>query len=207
MVLKKDDDVIDDDVKDDDVMDIEWIEEYETEDNSYKMFYPEPVTKIKVSILYVNKKTELEKIREEFIYLSVPNLLKKEDLIRLIKSYDIHDAIKYKLVSILVYNIDIQHNEVKKYLNGHQQYDFITNLRNIEDYELKSSLAYFQEINNIYIIFNEEDKKDIKEIPSTIKKIHTDNSNSNSNSNTKHKNTKRVKFNLPHKKTKRRKYI
>ena len=192
----------------DNIMNVDWIEEYEKEDKSYKMFYPEPVSRIKANILYVNKKNELEKIREEFIYLSVSNLIKKGELIRLIKAYDINDEIKYKLVSIVVYNIDIRHDELKNYLNGCEKYNFITSLRNIEDYELKSTLNYLQQINNIYIVFNEEEKK---EIPSAIKKIRTyddstSTSTSTSTSNSNHKTTKRVKFSLPNKKTRRRKY-
>ena len=132
----------------DTIMNVDWIEEYEKEDKSYKMFYPEPVSRIKVNILYVNKKNELEKIREEFIYLSVSNLIKKGELIRLIKAYDINDEIKYKLVSIVVYNIDIRHDELKNYLSGCEKYNFITSLRNIEDYELKSTLNYLQQINS-----------------------------------------------------------
>ena len=194
MVLEKDADT--------DLMDTDWIEEYEAEDNSYKRFYPETISRIKASILYINKKNELEKIREEMIYLSVPNMIKGEEMIHLIKSHNITDAIKYKLVSILVYNIDIQPNELKNYLNGYERYDFITNLQNIDDYELKSTLAYLQKVNNIYIIFNEKEE----EKENTIKRICTDSSNINSSSSTKHKNTKRVKFNLPNKKTKRRKH-
>jgi ATP phosphoribosyltransferase len=71
-------------------------------------------------------------------------------------------------------------------------------LRNIDDYELKSTLNYLHEINNIYIIFNEEEKKEFK---STIKKINDDVKN-----NVNHNNTKRVKFNVPNKKTRRRKH-
>jgi hypothetical protein len=108
---------------------------------------------------------------------------------------------------------------LKNYLYGPEKYDFITSLRNIEDYELKPSLKYLEKVNNIYIVFSqEEDKK--KETDNTIKKIRTDsngnitdssnnNSSSSSNNNSssaKHKNTKRVKFNLGHKKTKRRKH-
>ena len=203
-------DMMDTDIMNIDMMDTDWIEEYENEDNSYEMFYPNALSNIKVNILYVNKRNELEKVHEKMIYLSIPNLLKKEEMIRLIKDYDVMDTIKYKLVSLLVYNIDIQHNELKNYLYGAEKYDFITSLRNIEDYELKPSLKYLEKVNNIYIVFSEEEEKK-KETDNTIKKIRTDNSNitdsssSSSSSNTKHKTTKRVKFNLAHKKTKRRK--
>ena len=216
MVLEEDMDTIDMDTMNLDMMDTDWIEEYENEDSSYELFYPEALSKIKVNILYVNTRNELEKMREELIYLSVPNRITKEELLRVIKRYDISDTIKYKLVSILVYNVDIQHNELKNYLCGPDKYNFITSLRNIEDYELKPSLKYLKKVNNLYIVFSEEEKK--KESDHTIKKIRTDsngnitdsssnNSSSNNNSSsTKHKNTKRVKFNLGHKKTKRRKH-
>ena len=210
MVLEEDMDTMDMDTMNLDMMDTDWIEEYENEDSSYELFYPEALSKIKVNILYVNTRNELEKMREELIYLSVPNRITKEELLRVIKRYDISDTIKYKLVSILVYNVDIQHSELKNYLYGPDKYNFITSLRNIEDYELKPSLKYLEKVNNLYIVFSEEEKKK-EEADNTIKKIRTDsnsisNSNSNSNSNTKNKNTKRVKFNLAHKKTKRRKH-
>lgn len=196
-----------------DMMDTDWIEEYENEDSSYELFYPEALSKIKVNILYVNTRNELEKMREELIYLSVPNRITKEELLRVIKRYDISDTIKYKLVSILVYNVDIQHNELKNYLYGPDKYNFITSLRNIEDYELKPTLKYLEKVNNLYIIFSEKEKEKEKEEDTTIKKIRTDSngnitdsSSNNNSSSTKHKNTKRVKFNLGHKKTKRRKH-
>ena len=216
MVLEEDMDTMDMDTMNLDMMDTDWIEEYENEDSSYELFYPEALSKIKVNILYVNTRNELEKMREELIYLSVPNRITKEELLRVIKRYDISDTIKYKLVSILVYNVDIQHNELKNYLYGPDKYNFITSLRNIEDYELKPTLKYLEKVNNLYIIFSEKEKE--KEEDTTIKKIRTDsngnitdsssnNSSSNNNSSsTKHKNTKRVKFNLGHKKTKRRKH-
>lgn len=216
--MVSEEDMMDTDIMNIDMMDTDWIEEYENEDNSYEVFYPNALSNIKVNILYVNKRNELEKVHEKMIYLSIPNLLKKEEMIRLIKDYDVMDTIKYKLVSLLVYNIDIQHNELKNYLYGAEKYDFITSLRNIEDYELKSSLKYLEKVNNIYIVFSEKEKEKENEESVTIKKIHTDihsnynsssssNSSSNNNSsNAKHKNTKRVKFNLGHKKTKRRKH-
>ena len=178
--MVSEEDMMDTDIMNIDMMDTDWIEEYENEYNSYEMFYPNALSKIKVNILYVNKRNELEKVHEKMIYLSIPNLLKKEEMIRLIKDYDVMDTIKYKLVSLLVYNIDIQHNELKNYLYGAEKYDFITSLRNIEDYELKPSLKYLEKVNNIYIVFSEKAKE--KEESVTIKKIHTDIYSSSSSS-------------------------
>lgn len=176
------------------IMDTSWINEYEKDDKSYKIFYQEPIIRIKVNILYVNRKCELEKMRKEMMYLSIPNMIKKEEILYLIKNHNVVDSIKYNLANIIVYNIDIQNYEIKNYLDGCEKYNFINNLRNIDDYELKSTLNYLHDINNIYIIFNEEEKKEIKSI---IKKINDD---------VKNNNTKRVKFNVPNKKTRRRKH-
>ena len=82
MVLEEDMDTIDMDTMNLDMMDTDWIEEYENEDSSYELFYPEALSKIKVNILYVNTRNELEKMREELIYLSVPTgetLCKRRD--------------------------------------------------------------------------------------------------------------------------------
>ena len=187
-----------DDTLNNNIMDTSWINEYEKDDKSYKIFYQEPIIRIKVNILYVNRKCELEKMRKEIMYLSNPNMIKKEEILHFIKNHNMVDSIKYNLANIIVYNIDIQNYEIKNYLNGCDKYNFINNLRNIDDYELKSTLNYLHEINNIYIIFNEEEKKEFK---STIKKINDDVKN-----NVNHNNTKRVKFNVPNKKTRRRKH-
>ena len=106
----------------------------------------------------------LEKMRKEIMYLSIPNMIKKEEILYLIKNHNVVDSIKYNLANIIVYNIDIQNYEIKNYLDGCEKYNFINNLRNIDDYELKSTLNYLHDINNIYIIFNEEEKKEIKSI-------------------------------------------
>jgi len=169
--------------KENEIMNVDWIEEYEDEEKYYTMFYPEKTSEIKVNMLYVNKTNELEKIKEKMLYLFRENEIKKEDLLKLVTENNRIDKVKYKLISIVIYNVTLTHPEMKHFLTSPDKYDFITSLRNIEDCHLQSSVNCLQDLNNVYIIFTEEDMEGKKLIA----------------------NTKRVKFNLLHNKTRRRK--
>jgi hypothetical protein len=162
------------------VFDESWIEEFEEEDKEYDMFNEEENDSIRVNILYVNKRNELERVNEKNIKLSTPNKIKKEELIRLIKENEKQDKIKYKLISLMVYNLTLKHDELKNFLRNDNEYDFMTSLRNIDDYGLCSTIHCLQDVNTIFILFNEDEKK-------------------------VGKHTKRVKFNFLAGKTRRRK--
>ena len=136
-----------------------WINEFEEEDKQYEMFFPEENTNIKINLLYVNKRNELEKISEKSIQLCTPNKIKKEELIKVIKENDKLDKKKYKLISILVYNLTLKHEDLKNFLKNGDNYNFMTNLKNIDDYGLESSINCLQNINTVFILFKEEDKK------------------------------------------------
>jgi hypothetical protein len=161
------------------IFDESWIDDFEEEDKQYEMFFPEENTNIKINLLYVNKRNELEKISEKSIQLSTPNKIKKEELIKVIKENEKLDKIKYKLISILVYNLTLKHDDMKNFLRNDENYNFMTNLKNIDDFGLESSINCLQNINTLFILFNEDDTK-------------------------KNNNTKRVKFNLLKGKTRRK---
>jgi hypothetical protein len=181
----------------DEVMDVSWINQYEDEDKYYELFYPENAKKIKVSILYVNKKKELEKINEKMVYLNTENKITREEFVRIIKDNERMDKLRYKLLSIVIYNIELKHSDLRNYMNGTEKYDFITNLRNIEDYELRPTINCLQEINNLYVIFNEQPDED--------KKLCSPSSSTTSATATAiSPTTKRVRFSLTDKKTRRR---
>lgn len=168
----------------DEIIDVNWIKDFENEERYYTMFYPEKARSIKVDFLYVNKHKEIEKISEKVLFLRTENKITKEELIQLVKENEKIDKIKYKLVSVLIYNITLKHDELRNFLHGSDKYDFMTSLKNIDDYDLQSSVNCLQSVNNMYIIYTEEDHNDGKP---------------------KMANTKRVRFNIVDKKTRRRK--
>ncbi len=82
--------------EEDSLFDEEWIKDFEEEDKEYSMFNEVEVNNIKVTFLYTNKRNELEKISEKQIELSNSNVIKKEELIKIIKGNDKLDKIKDK---------------------------------------------------------------------------------------------------------------
>tara|TARA_B100001059_G_scaffold206248_1_gene216915 strand:+ start:1084 stop:1584 length:501 start_codon:yes stop_codon:yes gene_type:complete len=160
-------------------LDTDWINKYEEEEKYYGMFYKEGNSKIKINVLYVNRNKEMEKIEEKNIQLSEENLIKKEDFINIINKYKINDNKKYNVLSILVYNFILEHEELKNFLNNSNKYDFLKKINILDDYTLSSTINCFQELNNLYIILLEESLN---------------------------KKTKRIRFNIDHTKTKKRKH-
>lgn len=168
---------------DDDYIDVSWIEQFEKEEYKYAMFYPQKIKEMSVSILYINGQNELEKISVKKMKLEKHNEIQKTELLTLIKQHDKIDNIKYKILSILVYNFTLQNDEMKNFLNNSNKYNFMTNLKQIDTFQLESSIECISDINNLYIIF------------------YQDNKNTTSAST---QQTKRVRFNLTNGKTRRK---
>ena len=169
----------------DEDVDIKWIEEFQADEENYSMFYPDHIEELTVSILYVNKSKQIEKVSEKKITLMGKNEIHRNELVTLIKQNDKIDKRKYKLLSILVYNFSLHGDELKNFLKDSRKYDFMTNLKQIDSYCLESTINCMHDINNLFMVFYEENPSDI--------------------TNKSNKQTKRVRFNLMNGKTRRKK--
>ena len=138
-----------------DNLDTEWIKHFEDEDRDFNSFYKEPITSIKINFLYVNTKNELEKINEEKFFLTKENMINKNELIKLIKTHDKNDGIKYRLLSILNYNIDVESEHIYNYLKYPEEFPFLHSLKQLEPINLNPSISILQDLNSIYFIFHE----------------------------------------------------
>jgi hypothetical protein len=145
-------------MNEEELFDDTWINNFESEDDKYKIFYIDEMSNIKVNCLYINKNKELEKITEKYINLKTNNKLEKGELIKLIKDNEKIDKDRYKLISILIYNFNLENTELKNFLKDNKDYDLLKKLNNIDDYMFDESIKYFQKLNNIFIIFNAEEK-------------------------------------------------
>jgi len=165
-------------------LDIRWIEEFQTDEQKYSMFYPDNIEELTVSILYINSNKQLEKISEKKIKLEKKNEIQRNELISLIKQNEKIDKQKYKILSILVYNFSLQGDELKNFLKDSEKYEFMTNLKQIDSYRLEPTINCMHDINNLFVLFYEE--------------------NVNDTTNKSSRQTKRVRFNLMHGKTRRK---
>ena len=138
-------------------LDMSWINNFKQAENDYKDFYKEPVKSITLFLLYVNKENELERINTDTCVLSENGVLKRDLIITLIKRYQILFSKKYKLLSLLRYNIDLEPSDINVFLKEDDNlYNcFIKPEKYLDDIYYADTIAMFQELNALYFIFCE----------------------------------------------------
>ena len=192
-------------------LDINWIEKYEKEESTYKEFYKDDIKYIKIYSLLINNNKFLENIHEENIILEEQNKLTKPHLISLInkfKNSNINSNInnngnnnKIKLLSILKYNIDLDSDNIFKYLKQDTNTSmFLTSLNSIDDIIFEPTITLFEDLNSLFIVYNEEDEQENDSNNRHSNKSHSNKSHSNM------QQTKRIILHSNHKKTKKMKY-
>jgi len=150
-------------------LDTKWIDEFDKLDNEYKSYYKEDLTFIKIHSIYININNEIEKIIEEKIILKTPGLICKNEILGLIKKNMYSNNIKYKLLSILKFNIDIEPYYLKQFLkytinnskNSINKKGQLVNVgnqflhinKNIDDIYFEKSISMFHDINDLIFIY------------------------------------------------------
>lgn len=138
-------------------IDTKWIEEYENEDKLYNFLYEEPIKNIKFTILYINQLSMIESIIQDNLELDESNIISKEQLIKLIKKYQINETKKkYNLKSILLYTFPFENSEIGKFIKSKDIDDNLKAINYINDIKITPTILFFHSINNLYLIFHEK---------------------------------------------------
>jgi len=158
-----DTDEIDTDEIDTNEIDNTWVTDYKKTEENYNVFYNEKVNTIKMFFMYINTDKTVVNARQEILTLNNDSILRKEQLIHIIKNNQILNNIKYKLFSIVRYNIDLQPDEINKFLSvSNKDTDktyinrFFIDKKNIDDIYFTDTITIFQDLNSLYIIFKEQ---------------------------------------------------
>jgi len=137
--------------------DDDWIKKIEEEDNLYNDFYYEKNENVLVYYLYINKKNEIEYIKQNNIILNNSKIY-KEKLMVMLRKNSFFNNMKYSLSSILQYNIDLMPEDVLYYLRNPKDFTFF-NRKSITDIVWKDSISLFQNLNCLYVIYKERKQK------------------------------------------------
>ena len=140
-------------------LDISWINEFDKNDNDYKMYYTEDISFIKIHSIYINTTNEIEKVKEEKILLKNNGIIQKEELLAIIKSNLFSEKIKYSLLSILKFNINIEPIHLKNFLKSKNPTigtQFLQSIKNIDTIKFEKSISLFHDINELIIIFRKK---------------------------------------------------
>jgi hypothetical protein len=164
-------------------IDNSWVAAYKASEENYNDFYNEKVTAIKVFSLYIDTANTVVKLNQELCPLTTESTVSREQLIALIKAKQLPSpGIKYKLFSIVRYNIDLLPAEIPDFITGSTDANtkrFLIPETYIRDIHFTDTISIFQDLNALYIIFKEVPLKKIaankftQKLKASIKKRYT----------------------------------
>jgi len=158
--------------------DTTWIDKLSEAENLYNDFYKEEVLSITIYVLYVNKNNEVAHTQRERCLLQEKNVLSRDTIFSFIKRYQKKGEIKYKLLSLLRYNIGLDPTEINDFLTEDIASDmnlgrFITSEKYLNDIHYEDTIHMFQDLNALYFIFYEERDKTNKDHDGEHNQSHT----------------------------------
>ena len=168
-------------------LDVDWIHDFEEEEKVYEKFYPDKVKSIKIFSMYVNKDCILDKVKESTYELQNENILRKIELVKIIKEKKNDDGVKYKLISLIKHNVDLKPEEIKNYILNKKDYLFVDALRELRDINFYDTIGIFEDLNSIFLIYYEFNEK-LKH--NKTKRIYFNHGNHSSHRKTKRKRLK-----------------
>ena len=140
---------------------LNWLNEFENEYSFIENLNNEDVKNVNYYFIYINSDKVIERINSETIILETENIVNKYDLLQKINNLINKNKDKYKLISLLKYNIDLNKNEIKNFFNDKED-DFLKAYTLIEDIKFKKTLNMFKSLNSIFFIFYEKKIRDNK---------------------------------------------
>jgi len=111
---------------------------------------------IKTYITYINTDNEIEIIHQKKIHIdNDENIVTRRQLIDVIKHSQKRNNVKYKLISIMVYNIHVTPESLPDYIENPNDFISLYTLNRIDSFELKPTLRLLKKYNGIYFFFFE----------------------------------------------------
>jgi len=158
------DNVVGDDNDTESVMDITWIQEYDSLQSISTTPLRELMTSIGAYFVYINPNDYIENILFETIDLefnidldSKFSIISKEAVLKIIQSKKKVLDLKYKLVDILSFVIDIEPENIQSFnktdLDGSRT--FLKNVPIFNDIHIDKSIFVFHNINSLFFFFKE----------------------------------------------------
>ena len=137
-------------------LDISYINEFDNLEKDYDNFYAIEVTTVKLFFIYINKNNEIYHIKSENETLN-NTYLTNERLLYLIKNNQYNLLNKHKLVSLLQFNIDLEHTDLKKFVLNEIEPNYLKSLKIIDTIKFNNSIKSLQDINSMFFIYTNID--------------------------------------------------
>ena len=142
--------------------DTSWIDEFKQAESVYNHFYKESVNTVTIYLLYVNKENELDRLYTDKCVLSEDGYIKRDVILSTIKRHQVLCSLRYKLLSLIKYNIDLEPTDIHDFLYENMKTSdkrFISSEKYLNDIRFDKSIQMFQDMNALFFIFYEETAK------------------------------------------------
>ena len=132
----------------------DWIHNFEKSDKLYQDFYKDDLYYMNLKYIYINKNSEIEKINQEVFLMSSPNKITREEFIKILKKSLTVNNIKYSLLSILKYNINLDALDIKNFLSSSNQHSsYLSVIKIIDAISFERSISMFHDLNELILLF------------------------------------------------------
>jgi hypothetical protein len=208
-------------------IDDKWLREIKEKEKDYNEFYKEKPSILKLYFLYVNHFNVAELFKKDTYLFDNANanamgdnanamgdnanamgdnandynanaILPKKDLLSIISKHSILNGRKYKLVSLLKYNLDVEPEDViNMTLYKQDGNEYLSCEKEIKDIIFYDTICIFQDINSLFFVY-----QDVLNIAKSVSNVSVSTSTSTSISsqtsitktphNKTHKNVKKI---------------
>jgi hypothetical protein len=121
-----------------------------------KKFKMKRLRDINIYITYINSENEIEIISRKKLYIeNKKNTITRNNLVDVIKNFQRRNNISYKLISIMVYNINVTPDTLTDYIEKPEDFVSLFALSRIDSFNLQSTISMLKEYNAMYFFFSE----------------------------------------------------
>jgi hypothetical protein len=148
----------------------EWIHNFEKTDKLYQDFYKDDLYYTNLQIVYVDRSSEIEKIKQESFLMTMPNFISREEILQILKKNSNDNGRRYTLLTILKYNITLDADDVVGFLKNKDDTSFLTVVKNIDAISFERTINMLQDLNDLIFIFYEKSDELKKVNPNNVTK-------------------------------------
>jgi hypothetical protein len=138
------------------VLEDDWITKFNETDAVYKDFYKDDLYYVNLKFIYVNRESEIEKIKYESFLLSKPNNILREEILQILKKSSIEDERKYTLLALLKYNITMDADDIQKYISSDEERIYLSVIKNIDSIPFEKTISLMHDLNDLILVFYEK---------------------------------------------------
>ena len=138
------------------VLNIPTTSDYNSKIEYSKKFKLKRIKDISIYLTYINSENEIEIISKKKLYIeNKENTITRNQMVDIIKNNQRRNNIQYKLISVMVYNINVTPETLSDYIEKPEDFISLFTLSRIDSFELQSTISILKEFNALYFFFFE----------------------------------------------------